>query len=417
MRTLIITATILVPTAASAGGYLVPSTDPRDLALGGSAVADQTGASAVFGNTAALAGQDGLDVGGAFGLINNRTTWTGTTSGPGQEASLSGETTPPALAVSIGGKLPHDQAWGIGAGFGVAGGGLLEWPTGWAGQEQIQSVDQRIFGIGVGGGFQLLPSLKLGVSYLRIEATEEIHQSINYLDHFGDAHLGMAGGGNTFEVAVEAHAPNVPLTFGATYTHAAEFEISGNAHFSGVPPAFEAALHDQGVTEMLLVPDVVYAGLAYEAMPNLKVMGSYSWEHWSDYKSDHFVGTDGFVADVPRNYNDAHVIGVAGEWRNIPAVPMLTARAGLVRSISDQPRNTLSPSLTDGSSWAISAGVGVDLARGVRVDVGAQYALFDKVTADPMSADAFQGSYDTKVFLVSGGLNWRTDLGLGRAAR
>ena len=412
MRRLIITATLLAPTAASAGGYLVPNTDPRDLALGGSAVANQDGASAVFLNTAALAGQDGLDIGAALGLINNSTEWSDPSLG---SAKLSEMATPPAVAVAIGGRLPENQAWGIGLGFGVPAGGSLGWPEGWAGRESIQSVKTQVFGFGGGFGIKLLPGLKLGISYSRLQATEELHQSLNYLDHFGDAGLSLSGGANTFGLAGEFRIPQIPeLTLGVTYSHAAEIELTGDIHFTEVPPAFQPIIHDQGVSEVLIIPDVVYAGLAYEAMPGLKLMGSYSLERFSDYKSDHFVGTDGFVSDVPRNYNDAHVIGVAGEWRNLPALPILTARAGIVRSISDQPRTTLSPSLTDASSWAISAGVGLDITPALRADAGIQLALFDEVTADTMNLDVFPGTYKTRVILASVGINWRTDLGLDR---
>jgi len=412
MRRLIITATLLAPTAVSAGGYLIPNTDPRDLALGGAAVANQDGAAAVSLNTAALAGQNGLDVGVALGFINNSTEWSDPSLG---SAKLSEKATPPALAIAIGGQLPENQAWGIGVGFGVPAGGSLVWPDGWAGRESIQSVKTQVFGFGLGFGFKLLPGLKLGASVSRLQATEELHQSLNYLDHFGDAGLSLAGDAYTIGVAGEFRIPQIPqLTLGVTYSHAAEINLTGDIHFTDVPAAFQPIIHDQGVSELFIVPDVVYAGLAYEAMPGLKLMGSYSFEHFSDYKSDHFVGTDGFVADVPRNYNDAHVIAVAGEWRHLPALPILTARAGLVRSISDQPTSTVSPSLTDASSWAISAGVGLDITPALRADAGFQLALFDSVTADPMNLDVFPGTYKTHVILASIGLNWRTDLGLNR---
>src|ERR1043165_194754 len=167
MRTTIIAATILVPATALAGGYLVPNMGPRDLALGGSAIADAEGAGALSVNTAALAGSEGLDVAASGGIINNSTEW----KDSGQSAKLSELSTPPTLAVSYGMKLPNDQALAFGVGFGAVGGGKLEWPAGWVGQETFQSVNQQIYGIGGGVAFQALPWLKFGASYLRIQAT------------------------------------------------------------------------------------------------------------------------------------------------------------------------------------------------------------------------------------------------------
>src|SRR5690349_21508292 len=127
MRRLIITATILAPATSFAGGYLVPNMNPRDLALGGSAIADAEGAGALSVNTAALAGRLGLDVSVNLGGINNNTEW----KDAGQSAKLTEVSTPPSVAVSYGMRLPNDQALGFGIGFGAVGGGKLEWPAGW----------------------------------------------------------------------------------------------------------------------------------------------------------------------------------------------------------------------------------------------------------------------------------------------
>lgn len=406
MRTLIITATILVPTAASAGGYLVPSMNPRDLALGGTAVADETGPEATFLNTADLSSQEGLGVGVAGALANNRTDWSDPTLG---SASLSQNSTPPAVAVSYGEKLSFDQAWGVGIGFGVPGGGTLPWPDNWAGQEAVRSVKTQVFGFGAGAAFQLLPYFRFGLNYVRYQATEEIHTAQNYLDgHIGDAGLGLAGGGNSIGVATEIVPPQVPLKIGITYQHKSTIGLTGHVHFSDVPPAFQPTAHDQPISEDFLMPDVVQAGVAYEVQPGLKVLASYAFEHWSDYKSDHFVGDGGFDTTVQRNYNNAHQIGVAGEWRHTPFLPQLTVRAGVIRNISDQPTDFVSPSLTDGSRWGLSIGAGYDILPKLRLDVGYQHVIFDSVTATGM--DAFPGTYKTMLDFVSVGINWRMDL-------
>src|SRR5262245_30876158 len=175
MRTLIITATILVPVAASAGGYLVPSMSPRDLGLSQTAVANEEGAEAVALNTAALAGQEGLDIGVALGFLSNRTEWSDPSLGAESQSQAN---TPPGLAVSYGQKLANNRAWGIGIGFGTPAGGSIAWPDGWAGRYAIQSVKQQVFATGLGGAFQLMPSVKFGASVVYFRATEEIHQAL-----------------------------------------------------------------------------------------------------------------------------------------------------------------------------------------------------------------------------------------------
>ncbi|HEU4729178.1 MAG TPA: outer membrane protein transport protein [Kofleriaceae bacterium] len=415
MRTTIIAVTILVPAAASAGGYFIPNESPRALSLSQSEVANEQGADALFLNIAALAGLDGLEISGAGELLFNQTDWSD--SALGSAKLTSHVSTPATLAASYGGHLANGMGWGAGVGFGVPGGGSLPWPKGWAGQEQIQSVTQQLFTIGVGAAIQPLPYLKLGASFLRTQVVEELHQSINYLDHFGDAGLALSGGGNGFGLGLEVRVPDVPLSFGVGYVHSVDVTLEGNAHFTEVPASFQTLLHDQDVTEDLTVPNAGIIGAAYEVIPSLTVMGAVTWENWSVYKDDTFNGTGGFKVTVPRDYKDAYVFRLSGEYQHTPFLPGLTLRAGMLRSLSDQPKETVSPSLSDGNSWALSVGAGYNITSELRLDFGAQFALFDKVTAT--GTEAFPGSYDTKVAIFSFGASWRTDLGLssgGKAA-
>jgi long-chain fatty acid transport protein len=266
-------------------------------------------------------------------------------------------------------------------------------------------VKQQVFQIGAGAAFQPLPYLKLGASFLRYQLAEELHLSLNYLDHYGDAGLGLAGGASTFGVAGEFTVPTIPLTIGVTYKHTGDMTLTGDSHFTSVPAGYQAMLHDQRVTEKLTVPSELYIGAAYEVIPDLKIMAAYSFERWSVYTSDTFVGDDGFMAVVPRNYNNAYVIRLAGEWQKTPFLPELALRLGALRSMSSQPSETVSPSLTDGESTAFSVGAGYTVMPDLRIDLGAQFAFFDKVTAS--GPEAFPGSYKTTVQLISIGANYR----------
>lgn len=404
MRAFIYVA-ILMPTSALAGGYIIPNENARDLALSQAAVANQTGPEAVLLNPAALAGPIGLAISASGELLINRTTWSDPKLG---SSTLTPQNNwPPAGAISLGDHIGDGMAWGIGIGAAVPAGGSLVWPNGWPGQDYIQSVDQKVYLFGAAAAFQPLPYIKIGASYLRYQAEEELHQGINFIDHYGSGALGLAGGANAFGLGIQIKAPSIPLSIAASYKHTGTLALKGDAHFTGVPAPFTPLIHDQTVTESVKLPNVLDVGAAYAVARNVTVMAAYTFERWSVYNEDKFVGADGFTVTVPRNYNNAHVYRLGVEWQ---LMPELAVRAGGQRSISSQPATTLSPSLTDGDSWSYSLGAGVTVVPSLRIDAAYQHAIFDSVTA--AGIETLPGTYKTHVDLFSVGVTWRCALAL-----
>jgi long-subunit fatty acid transport protein len=398
----LIAALLLAPAAAFAGGYAIPNANARDLALSQATVAAQNGPEAGHANPSALAGQQGLAISASGEMIYNRTTW----SDPGLgEASLRPKANfPPEIAASYGNTLPNGMGYGFGAVLMVPGGGSLKWPTGWPGAGRIQDVLQRVWLTEISAAIQPHALAKFGASFLYYRIEETLAQQV--LGSGVVARLGMSGGAPTFGLSGEFHAPaEIPLTVGIAYRHQAPIDLSGHAHFENVPPSFATSLPDQGATEAVTVPNDLYVGAAYDVLPKLKLMGSWNLERWRVYGSDTYIGDKGLVISVPRNYRNAWVFRFGGEYANPEFLPALTLRAGLLRSISKQPRDTISPTLTDGNSWALSVGAGYEFISNLRADAGFQYALFDKLTAEGLNA--FPGSYDTHVYLLSVGLTYR----------
>ena len=396
MRNMIIVATTLVPTAALAGGYALPNESARDLALSQSAIADQDGPEALFLNPSALAGPVGFAVSGSLELLDNRTDYSDPNLGP---ASTQQANFPTTTAVSYGDKLSNGMGWGVGLGLTVPFGGALKWPTNWAGEQFIQTVKQEVFELGFGAAIQPLSFLRIGATYLRYQSTEEFTQGIDFLDHFGPADLGLCGGENLFGVAAHVDIPEIPLSIAANYRHSATIDLSRNAHFEDVPAAFVPMIHDQKVTAEQALPNAFDVGAAYAVIPNLKVMFDYTFERWSVYHQDSFIGADGFTVTVPRNYNNAHVFRLGAEWRSVSFMPALTLRVGGLASRSNQPTDTVSPTLTDGNSWAFSVGGGLDVLKNLRLDIAWQHAFFDSVTAT--GPETLPGTYKTQVDLIS----------------
>jgi long-chain fatty acid transport protein len=195
------------------------------------------------------------------------------------------------------------------------------------------------------------------------------------------------------------------LTFGADYRHKADFKLEGKAHFTDVPPAYQPQLQDQGAKQDTSVPNELFLGAAWTIRPGLRLTGAWSHERWIVYKEDKFVGDKGFTVNVPRNYKNGWVYRLGLEQERPSWAPPLSLRVGLQRSISNPPTDTLSPTLSDASSWGFAAGAGWQLTPSLSVDAGYMFALLDDIKAT--GSDAFPGTYKTKVHFLAAGLTWR----------
>jgi hypothetical protein len=164
-------AAFIVPAAAFADGYAIPNTNARDLGMAESVVADQHGPSAVFGNSAALAGMEGLGITAGVQGIYFRSTWSGTTGALGSTDTLKKLVTPPELYVAYGSKF-NDMAYGVGAGFTVVGGGFVFWPDDWQGRTRVFVVDRKVYNFIISGGIEPVKGVKLGLGGVYFRTTQ-----------------------------------------------------------------------------------------------------------------------------------------------------------------------------------------------------------------------------------------------------
>lgn len=407
MRTLKVSlAVLLLPAVCFAAGYAVPNTNPRDDAMAGANVANETGPEAAYGNIAAIAGREGLGISASGSVIYFRSTWTDTSglNGPSATADQVPKAAfPPNFNVTYGGKLSNGMGWGVGAAFAAPGGGLVHWPRNWAGQYYIQEVNRQIVSLDVGGAFQPIESLKLGVTGTYIHGSEQLFQMLNFVGQQGEAHLSTNGSGWSWTAAAEfTPSKDLPLRFGAQYKHQGLVSLSGNAHFIGVPQAFQTSgLIDQGATHNTMFPNVLNLGASYDPIPNLTVNIAYTFWRWVVYRNDVFVGDKGLTIDIAHNFHNGQTYRLGAEYGGIAALPALKVRAGFLRDVSPQPSDTLSPALPDASRWVMELGAGYSLLKDtLDLNVAWEHAFFDSTTAT--GTETLNGTYDitADVFVV-----------------
>jgi long-chain fatty acid transport protein len=403
---------ILLPAVALANGYDIPNTSPRDLAMSASVTADQRDAAAAYANPAALSKIEGLSVNASISYLDLRTTWNGPESGPlaGQSVTTKYNPVPPFSAFLAYGFKLADRNAGVGFGANIPGGGVVSYPDTWPGRGRIITVDRKIYGFYLTGGYEVLSQLRFGGGLVYYYGTEYLKQGIQPSDN-AYAKLSAKGGSFSFDLAAEYTLPQLPLTFGADFKYKGTMKLSGNAQFV-VPGGFlqsQPPPIDQSAKHHLTYPSVLNAGVAYRVIQPLLLTSVVTWTGYSIYGSDIFIGDKGTTISVPRDYKDGWTFRFGGEYKLTESVQL---RAGFERDISGLSTDTYSPTLPDASSWSIAFGGGWNIQKDLAVQAAVFRAFLDKVTAT--GTEAFPGSYKTGVWILSGGLVWRTDLGGGR---
>ncbi|HET6410903.1 MAG TPA: outer membrane protein transport protein [Anaeromyxobacter sp.] len=408
MRTLKLVLALLVPSVVLANGYDVPNVNPRDLAMVSSTTAAQMDAEATFANPAALSRLEGLNLQLAGSLLGLEEKYSGPDTGPlaGQSShTKSPLVVPLSLFASYGFKVADHNA-GIGLGMNIPAGGNVYWPEDWVGRGSIITVDRKIYGFYLTGGYEVVPKLRLGGGLIYYYGTEYLKQGIQpFPDAYGE--LATKGGAFSFDLSAEYTLSALPLSFGVDFKYKGTLKMSGNGHYNvpqgalpGTPPPV-----DQGVKHDLTYPSALNVGVAYRVLEPWLFSFTFTWNGYSVYQSDTFVGDKGTTITVPRNYKDGYTFRFGTEF---DLNPKLQLRAGVERDISGLDASVYSPSLPDSNSWCGALGAAWWIEKDFSLQGAFFYAWLDPVTTDNPQ---LPGTFKTEVWVASAGITWRTDLG------
>ena len=416
--------TLLLPTLALANGYNVPNVNPRDLARVDSARAAQDTAAAVYGNPAALAGIQGVNLSLGISLLDLRSDWHApdgftplplAASSPRSASLKFKPVPPPALFASYGGML-GDRGWGVGAGMNIPQGGNVYWPGDWAGRFRITTVDRKIYGFYGSAGIDVVKQVRIGGGVVYYYTTETLETGIDILDVTeAQARLEASGGAVAFDVStVITPFDGVPLTLALDYKHQGVQKLTGKATFTDVPPGLATLLREQNVTHVLTIPNVLNIGAAWRVVPALNITAGFTFDRYKVYPEDLFAG-ETISLPVRREYGNGQTYRLGAEYTLFPE---LALRAGVQRDISGVQRDFYSPTLPDASSWAGAVGASWFFTPSLGIDAAFFYAHLDEISSTatrdapppaPLTPPPgpFPGRYDTQAFIYSAAFVYR----------
>jgi long-chain fatty acid transport protein len=397
---------LLAPAFASASGFEVLNTNPRDLGISASGVAAQRDAAATFQNPAALSKLDGLNLSIGGSLLSLSTKWTGDSSRPGTpqgSADTKFAPTPPVAIYAAYGTQVAGRGLGVGFGIATPGGGQMKWEDDWQGRGRIITVERRMIGFYLNAGYAVMPWLRVGGGAIYYEGIQYLKQGIEPVaGAFGE--LDTKGGGFSFQLSAEAQ-PLENLTLGIDYKHKGTMKMKGDGNFE-VPAAIEGPrTQDQDVRQDLTFPNTLAIGAAYRVAKPVQVTLQYNFSRFSVYQSDLFIGDRGLSLEVPRDYGNGNLLRGGVEW---DTTARLTLRAGAMYDWSGLKTSTLSPTLPDSNTLGVSGGASWKF----NPDLAVHGALFygDRKKQTATGEAAFPGSYKTDVWIAALGVTWRAGI-------
>jgi long-chain fatty acid transport protein len=412
-RSAVLSAAVLaglatVATGARAQGYGVYEHDACVMGRSGTAVAAPCGGGgAVFFNPAGILGSaNRWDISFGATLIAPRNAFRDSATGlttNGAENNLP----VPNLYVT----RQFSDRFAAGIGVFVPYGLVSEWPNDFAGRFLGYRSELTSIYVQPTVAYRVHPRVRLGAGLTFVHSSVDLKQRVDLSAQealpgitfamlgvpagtdFADAQL--TGSGTAFggHVGVLAQLTD-RISVGARYLTKVTVDIEGDASFRPVPTgitlaagnpfgapagtpldavvasAFTSTLANQQARTSAPMPAQLVAGVAFKPSPKLTVLFDYQMVVWSAFEflalDLDSVGQDTLYED----YTNTSGFRVGAEYA---ATPTVMVRGGLLYHGAAAPDQTVTPLLPEGERMEGTLGVGLQLARRIRLDLAYQY--------------------------------------------
>lgn len=358
---IVISAALMLPVTASAGGYIVGEIDSQISGRGGAATALQGTASAVFFNPANLTSIEGFQARIGISAIFPRWRFEATTPGQKNAKTINNGSTPPnfSAAYKLGNLGFGDLAAGVGV--YVPYGASFKWPANWAGRQDLQEIGLQIWEISPVLALRPSEMFSIGVGLRVLPGKVYLRQAIPLgagTGYDGSVELSGAGTAVSWSAGVSIWGFE-NLSLGLSWRAPAILKVSGQSDVD-LPPPYDTLARDRDVRARINLPQVLRLGAVYDIIPDvLNVSADIELQQWSVFKQLKFVltdPTDGSEEKVvqTRNAQDSITFHLGGEYEIFDG---LAVRAGYVYDEKILPEETVNPAPPDSDRHVITAGV------------------------------------------------------------
>lgn len=156
-------------------------------------------------------------------------------------------------------------------------------------------------------------------------------------------------------------------------------------------------------------PQVIGAGIMWQATPKLRLELAAEWQDWATRKTQDFTITPGGVISAQTDWKESWLFMLGAEYE---LNDKWTVRAGYGYNETPVPNHTAEPSLPTGDTHAVALGAGYKYSENITLDVAGIVAYGEKRTISdpnpipPLESD-YSGDYQAISFYLSFGIRYQ----------
>ncbi len=149
---------------------------------------------------------------------------------------------------------------------------------------------------------------------------------------------------------------NEKIAMGLSYRSEIKHDISGDADYKNVHPALVGGIFNADVSGEMTLPQILWAGIAFQVNPKLTIETDVNWTGWSSHDSLDVDITNGLGAlSVDKDWDDVFCYRLGLEYNSSEA---LALRLGYLYDESPVPDSTIEYAMPFGDRHVVTCGLG-----------------------------------------------------------
>jgi len=402
---------IAAASQVNAGGYRVSAQGQKALGMGHTGVAMTDSAEAVFFNPAAMVQLDSdLEMTSGLTLVYTKNRYQNSDTG-----SYAQTDTPLGTPVNL--YIASKLSPNLSAGFGLYTpyGSKVEWEEDWIGSHLVNNIDlQSIFlqptvaykvnnNFSVGGGpIVTISSVELNRNLSTSLQDENGDRSNVTIEDDGIVDYGYSLG--AFYKLTDK------LNYGINYRSEIIVKSEGKAKFRNIPDALNGVFVDGKYEAELPLPAELTLGFTYQLNPKSLIAFDYNYTFWDVYDDltvefDSVTDPDLANSSNPRNYKNASTYRLGFQYQQSPKLQL---RTGIYYDETPIRDGYFSPETPRGDAVGFTAGMTLQLAKNLEMDISGFYLYFDEEenSYDFSDEGRFEAEYKVNAWALGLGFSY-----------